>query len=144
VDEPIPSRWPAARFGPDRRLTAACAAGALVALVIGFTVLDAAGRILFVLLAALLVGYAITDVLFAPRLVADADGLRVLTPFARAHIGWADVDRVHADSRQRYGLRSVTLEIDAGEELIVLSRRALGEDPELVAEIVNSFVPSAG
>ena len=134
----------AASFGPDRRLTAACGAGALVALIVAFAVLDTAGRLLFVLVALLLAGYAATDLLFAPRLVADADGLKVRTPFGHADLAWPQIDRIHADSRQRYGLRSVTLEIDAGDELIVLSRRALGQDPELVSEIVRSFIPRSG
>lgn len=112
-----------------------------MALVIGFAVLDTAGRLLFVLVAILLSAYAATDLVFAPRLIADTDGLKVRTPFERADLQWPQIDGVRADARQRYGLRSVTLEIDAGEELIVLSRRALGQDPELVSEIVRSFIP---
>ena len=42
---------------------------------------------------------------------------------------------MHADIRARLGLRSTTLEIDAGATLVVLSRRALGADPEAAAQV---------
>jgi hypothetical protein len=35
----------------------------------------------------------------------------------------------------------VTLEIDAGEQLIVLSRRALGAAPDAAAALIRSFDP---
>ena len=41
----------------------------------------------------------------------------------RARVPWAQVADVHAASRTRFGLRSTTLEIDAGAVLAVLSRR---------------------
>ena len=137
-----PARTPRASFGPDRRLTAACAGGALVGLVLVFSVGDAPGRLLFALATALLAGYVVTDLVFAPRLVADRAGLKIRTPFTRADLGWGQVERIQADLRQRHGLRSVTLEIEAGDDLIVLSRRGLGEDPELVAQILSSFAPN--
>jgi len=144
VDEPLPDRRPSASFGPDRRLTAACGGGSLVALIVAFAVLDTAGRLLFVLVALLLIAYAVSDLVFTPRLVADSSGVTVRTPFGRSDLAWHQIDRIHADARQRYGLRSVTLEIDAGDELVVLSRRALGNDPEYVSDVVNSFAPQGG
>ena len=45
------------------------------------------------------------------------------------------------DTRSRYGLRSSTLEVDAGETLVVFSRRALGADPTTVQDIVRAFDP---
>jgi hypothetical protein len=141
VDTDSPNRYPHASFAPDRRLTAVCGGGVLIFVVLALTNSDSAGRLLFGLAAALFALYVVTDLVFAPRLFVDAGGLTVRTPFLRAALPWAEVERVVADSRQRYGLRSVTLEIDAGEHLIVLSRRALGEDPELVAERVAAFTP---
>lgn len=129
-----------ATFGPDRRGTLACAGGVVVALGLAAAT-DAAGRILFGLAAVVLLAYVVTDLIYSPRLVADASGLRVHSPFTSVQLTWADVDRVQADSRLRLGLRSVTLEVDAGETLVVLSRRALGQDPELVAEVIGRFVP---
>lgn len=140
MENPPPERRPRAAFGPDRRLTLACGAAAVLAIGLALWS-DAAGRLLFSLAAALLAAYVISDLVYAPRLVADTDGLQVRTPFTSARLSWAEVDRVHADARQRHGLRIVTLEVDAGDTLVVLSRRALGQDPELVAEVVTSFMP---
>ena len=138
-DQPV-NRRIRASFGPDRRLT--LATGAAAALAIGLAAWsDSAGRLLFAIAAALLAGYVCTDLVFSPRLVVDANGLRIRSPFTRADYTWSQVARVHADSRQRYGLRSVTLEIDADDDLVVLSRRALGADPEFVAELIAVFVP---
>ena len=141
MDEPILDRRPSASFGPDRRLTGACGAGALLGIVLTLSISDAPGRLLLGLATALLAAYVATDLLYSPRLVVDADGVRVHSPFTRAQWTWPELERVQADGRLRYGLRTVTLEIDAGEQLVVLSRRALGESPELVAEIVASFAP---
>jgi hypothetical protein len=48
---------------------------------------------------------------------------------------------VRADTRQRLGLRSVTLEIDAGDELHVFSKRALGAEPDAVAGLIRAMDP---
>jgi hypothetical protein len=93
------------------------------------------------LAAAVLFGYAVSDLLFAPRLSAGPAGLVVRSPWVWVRLPWESVDAVRADARVRHGLRSVTLEIDAGERLIVLSRRALGADPETVAVRVRALDP---
>jgi Bacterial PH domain len=134
-------RKPSMRFGPDRRITAAAAIGAVLALGLAVAADDAPGHLLFGLASLVLAGYAISDLYFAPRLAVDGAGLRVRSPLARAELPWAQLDEVRADARSHYGLRSVTLEIDAGETLIVLSRRALGAPPEVVAETVRAFDP---
>lgn len=135
----VPRRAPVCRFGPDRRLTALTAVGALIAALSTLLASDAAGRILLGGAALVLLGYTVTDLAFWPRLVLCADGLRVCSPLARATLAWPQVDAIRADTRQRYGLRLVTLEIDAGDQLIVLSRRALGADPETVAGAAAAF-----
>lgn len=137
----VDERRPRCRFGPDRRLTAATAALGAVALVVALLTADTAGRLLFFGAALLLALYAALDLAFWPRLSADVDGLLIRSPSARAHLPWADVEAVSADVRQRLGLRSTTLEIDAGEQLIVFSRRALGADPAEVAATVLAFDP---
>jgi hypothetical protein len=48
---------------------------------------------------------------------------------------------VRADIAARHGLRTVTLEIDAGVALLVLSRRQLGADPETVAKLLHALDP---
>ena len=127
------------RFGPDLRLTALSFVLGLGALALALATDDAGGRILWSIAALVLVGYGIGDVAFWPRLVADSSGLQVRSPFARADLPWSAVERVHADVRSRYGLRSTTLEIDAGQMLVVLSRRALGADPAVVQDLVNGM-----
>ncbi len=141
-DELTPdARRPSMRFGPDRRLTGLAALTALGAAALALNADDSPGRVLFGLAAALLTGYALSDLLFTPRLAVDSTGLRVRSPLARAQLSWAQLDEVRADSHTRYGLRSVALEIDAGQTLIVLSRRALGAQPEAVAAAIQAFDP---
>jgi hypothetical protein len=129
------------QFGPDRRLTAAYAGTALIALAATALTTDAAGRILFGLATIVLVGYAVTDVVYSPRLVAAPDGLHIRTPTLRGHFPWNQVHEVRADSRQRAGLRLVTLEIDVAESLAVFSRRALGTDPETAEREIRLVRP---
>ena len=141
VPDHFAGRRPQCRFGPDRRLTLATAVFAVVAAIAAALTGDPEGRLLFVGAALVLGGYALVDVVFWPRLSADAEGLVVRTPFARTALTWPDIDSVTADVRDRLGLRSTTLEIDAGEHLIVFSRRALGADPAQVADMIRAFDP---
>ncbi|MGH8861948.1 MAG: PH domain-containing protein [Jatrophihabitantaceae bacterium] len=135
---------PAARvqFGPDRRLTAAGAGAAAVALVLCLTTGDGPGRVLWALAALVLAGYVVGDLVWWPRLAADATGLRIRTPFTRCDLPWSEVANVRADVRSRYGLRSTSLEVDAEATLVVFSRRSLGEDPESVADAVRMLRPA--
>lgn len=134
-------RAPSFRFGPDRRLTAATGVLALIAASAVVLSGDPAGRVLFGGAALVLLGYTVTDLIWWPRLAVSAQGLVIRSPAERVHLDWTDVQAVHADARQRLGLRSVTLEIDAGEHLVVFSRRALGADPATAAEMIRAFDP---
>jgi hypothetical protein len=129
------------RFGPDRRLTALTAAAGVGAAIGALATSDRAGRILLVIAAVLLASYAITDLAFWPRLVASPEGIVIRAPGGRARLAWADVERIEAMARTRLGLRSVTLEVDAGSSLHVLSRRALGTDPETAADLIAALDP---
>lgn len=140
MDEPLVTP-PIARFAPDRRYTAAAALGALVAVVLGVVGGDPAGRLLAAVAALVLVAYVIADVAFSPRLVVSGEGVVIRSPLTRATLTWGEVDDVRAESRSRLGLRSTTLEIDAGPVLAVLSRRALGADPAEVADLIRAFRP---
>ena len=128
---------PVYRFGPDRRLTAAYVAGTLIAVATAFLTRDAPGRLLFTVAALILAAYAVTDVVFWPRVQAGRAGLVVHTPTLRGSFGWDQVQDVRADSRQRLGLKLVTLEIDVADNLVVLSRRSLGTDPERAAALIK-------
>jgi hypothetical protein len=128
-------------FGPDRRLTALAGGLCVLAAITAWRAPSSPGQLLLSLAAAVLFGYAASDLVFAPRLAAGPDGLVVRSPWAWVRLPWERVDAVRADVHHRHGLRSVALEIDAGEQLIVLSRRALGADPEAVATLVRSLDP---
>jgi hypothetical protein len=132
---------PMVRFGPDRRLTAVAGVGALIGLALCVTAGDAPGRLLFGLATLVLLGYVAGDLIWWPRLAADRTGVHIRTPFIRADLAWDAVDDVHADVRNRYGLRSATLEVDAGEVLVVFSRRSLGTDPEAAAGLIAAMRP---
>ncbi len=132
---------PTLRFGPDRRLTALAGLGVLIAVVLCVSTNDAPGRLLFAVAALVLAGYGAGDLIWSPRLAADQTGLRIRTPFTRVDLDWGDVEDVRADIRTRYGLRSTTLEVDAGEVFVVFSRRSLGVDPETAAGLMSTMRP---
>ena len=134
-------RQPTAVFRPDRRYTVLSGAGAAVALVLVLVLNDRPGQVLAGVALAVLLIYLISDLLFSPRLIATSAGLAVRSPMLRAALAWPEVEDVRADSRVRYGLRSTTLEIDAGAVLAVFSRRALGVDPEEAAALVRACRP---
>lgn len=132
---------PEARFVPDRRYTAFAAGGAAGAVLLALFTADSGGRLLAGIAAVVLLSYVVGDLVFSPRLAVSRAGIVVHSPFTRARLDWADVADVRAESRLRLGLRSTTLEIDAGPVFAVLSRRALGADPVVVADIVTAFRP---
>lgn len=136
------SHAPVAAFVPDRRYTGLAAAGAIAALLALVLTSDRAGQLLAGLAVLVLAAYVVTDLVFSPRLVASGAGLVVNSPLTRASLAWADIEAVRADTRTRRGLRNTVLEIDAGAALVVLSRRALGADPQEVAALVLAFRPA--
>jgi hypothetical protein len=131
-----------AAFRPDRRYTLAAGAGLALVAVLFVLSADAPGRVLLGAAAIVLAGYAGSDLIFSPRLVATAEGVVVRSPLLRARLPWSDIEDVRAETRIRRGLRSTTLEIDAGAVLAVFSQRALGADPRQVAAIVRAFRPA--
>lgn len=132
---------PVARFRPYPWLTALAAAATLVAVGLAWEAHDAPSRLMFAVAAVVVAAYAIGDVVFSPRLTADRTGIRVRSPMTRADLRWDEIEAVRADTRDRLGLRSTTLEIDTGETVIVFSKRSLGADPEFVARKVRAFAP---
>ena len=128
------ARAPVCRFGPDRRLAALGAALAAIAVATVVVSHDPAGRLLAGLAVVVLGAYVITDLLFWPRLVASAEGLRIHTPTTRTHLPWSQIDAIRVDERTH-------LEIDAGPLLVVFSRRSLGDDPRTVLGLLQAFDP---
>jgi hypothetical protein len=113
--------------------TASAAAGAVVAVLLAL-VADPAGRVLALVAAVGLAALTAADLLLRPRLTAEPAGIRLRTLAVRRRLPWSAVERVDVDERTRYGLTARTLELEAGGALVVLGRRALGEDPRDVAD----------
>lgn len=138
---PPPPTGTVLRFGPDRRLTAAVGAAAVILAVIAALTSDPAGRLLLALAALLLAAYTVSDLIFSPRITATRETVVLKAPFARATLAWADIDAIGADVRSRYGVRTSALEIDAGAVLALFSRRALGTDPAAAAGLLRALDP---
>lgn len=140
---PAAERRPSAQFGPDRRLALAVLVGTLVFAGLAASTPDAGGRLLYALGALVSAAIGLADLIVNPRLVVDADGLRLRTGLGLSWttLRWADVQSLSIDRRQRRGLTSVTLEIDDGITLAVLGRHALGRDPGDAADIIGAFAP---
>lgn len=132
---------PVLTFSPDRRYTVFAVGGAVLAVAGALLADDRAGRLLFVLAAAALLCYVVTDLVFSPRLVVTAGGVAINSPFVRTRLAWDDIEAIRADTRVRRGIRSTTLEIDAGPVLAVLTRRSLNADPADAASRAEALRP---
>jgi hypothetical protein len=68
------------------------------------------------------------------RIAADAAGITVVAGYAgRRELPWRRIERIRVDNRPRFGLRTETLEIDAGETLHLFGAYELGAPPAEVA-----------
>jgi hypothetical protein len=118
-----------------------------VGLALSVVVLDAAGRVLVGLGAALVLVLAARDLLARPRLAAGPDGVDVRTLTGGRHLPWRGL-RVDVRETRRFGVRGRTLELDTagGPDdpgvLVVLGRRDLGADPEEVARALRALDPT--
>jgi hypothetical protein len=126
--EPGPASW-----SPRPVETATAILGGLVVLLLAMLA-DPAGRLLLGVAALGLLVLGLADLLLRPRLAADRAGVQVRTLASRHRLPWSAIERVDVDEHTRYGLTSRTLELEAGELLVVLSKRALGADPRDVAD----------
>jgi hypothetical protein len=127
------------RFDPDPRFTTIAAVALAAAVGGGLLVGDAPGRVLLGTAAVVLGAYVFADLLFRPRLVVSPAGVVINSPLTRVRLAWPQIEAVRTDVRLRLGLRSTTLEIDAGETLAVFSRRTLGRDPAEAAEVIRRY-----
>ena len=101
---------------------------------------DNAGRLL-VGLATLLVSYlAAFGTIARPRLSADANGLAVRGFANTTHLQWHEV-KVKLQTTPRLGRQQQTLELDADDRLVVLTKLDLGADPEEVAGVLHALRP---
>jgi hypothetical protein len=88
--------------------------------------------------AAALVISAVRDVVAPVRIAADHDGVTVVVGFnGRRRLPWSQVERVRVDARQRLGVTSELVEIDAGDNLYLYSERELGTPVHEVVEALT-------
>jgi hypothetical protein len=100
--------------------------------------LDPAGRLLVVAGAAVLVALAGRGAALRPSLRADEAGLVVVSGLRRVRVPWPDLGPVRAAAQNRRGLVHLrTLELDVGDEVLVVGRLALGAEPVAVAREIE-------
>jgi hypothetical protein len=130
-----PQHW---RIKPVLPVTKALGAVAVVVLVLAFGRDDPVQWFLAAVVAIALAGWALRDLIAPVRLAADPDGVTVVVGYAgRRRLAWSQIERVRIDRRDRLGLRSQLLELDAGDSLYLFSVHDLGADPE---EVLGSLL----
>ena len=133
------------QWSPRGGETAALAAVAL-GLALALVLLDTPGRVLVGTGVVLLLLVVAHDLLARPRLSAGPDGVDVRTWTGCRHLPWPLL-RVRVRVTTRLGISGRTLELDtaAGPDdegvLVVLGRRDLGADPEVVARALRALDP---
>ena len=104
---------------------------AIVVLAVAFAGNDPIRWAIALIVALGLAVWALRDLLAPVRLAADASGVTIIAGFARRrHLPWSAVERVRVDRRIHRGLRSETLELDAGDAIYLFSANDLGALPE--------------
>lgn len=125
------------RIKPVLPVTKGLAAIAIVVLVTAFGRDDRVQWVLAGTVALGLFAWALRDVIAPIRLAADAEGLTVVAGYARRRwLPWAEIERVRLDRRERLGLTTELLEVDADDALYLYSMHDLGADPrDVLAEL---------
>jgi Bacterial PH domain len=139
-----PQPW---RIKPVLPATKALGAVAVVVLVLAFGRDDPVQWFLAIVVAVGLAGWALRDLIAPVRLAADPDGVTVVVGYAgRRRLAWSHIERVRIDRRERLGLRTRLLELDAGDSLYLFSEHDLGADPEEVLGTLLALrsTPSSG
>lgn len=133
------------QWSPRRSETAAAAAAALA---LGFALffLDTPGRVLVGTATVVLLLVVAHDLRARPRLSAAPDGVVVRTWTGSRHLPWPGL-RIRVRVSRRLGISGRTLELDTDPGphddgvLVVLGRRDLGVDPEVVARALRALEP---
>ncbi|MEV0728504.1 PH domain-containing protein [Polymorphospora sp. NPDC050346] len=135
-DVGVVTSWRVARSMPLLKLVSAAA---LLLIGYGLAGGDPVTLGLAVLVAVVLLGWAVRDLVVPVRLAVDEDGVTVVTGYARRrHLPWGRIERITVDTRPRLGLRTETLEIDAGDSLHLLGAYDLGAAPADVAATLQA------
>ena len=133
------------RVKPVLPVTKLLGAVAVLVLVAAFGRRDPVQWFLAIVVAVGLTGWALRDLIRPVRLTADAEGLTVIAGLLRRRrLAWAEVERVRVDRRERLGLRSELLEVDAGDSLYLFSVHELGAEPaEVAAALAQLRAPAS-
>lgn len=122
--------------GAGRRQAVALLVGAVALVLLGWSA-DAGGRVLAWPAAALLAAAALRDLVLGPALRADGRQVAVVTGWRTTTVPWSGVDRLRVVTDRRAPL----LEIDAGADLLLLSRWRLGRPPAVVLDELRAVAP---
>ncbi|MFL6138930.1 MAG: PH domain-containing protein [Frankiaceae bacterium] len=106
-------------------VVALAVAGAALALLAAGS--DPVGAVLAGAAALGALGLAAFDALARPTLAVDRAGLTVHDGWRPRRYAWAEIDRIEVRTTRRL-LVLHALEIDAGDDLVLLTRRRLGTD----------------
>jgi hypothetical protein len=111
---------------------------ALAALLLaGVPLADPVGRVLLLPAAVLLVVLGSRDLVLAPVLTADHQGLTVVDGFRRRTATWGHLRHARVVTDRRAPL----LELDLDDVVVVLSRRRLGQPPALALQQLEALRP---
>ena len=128
------------RIKPVLPVTKGLGAVAVLVLVFAFGREDPVQWVLAGAVAIALATWALRDVVAPVRLAADPEGVTVVAGFAgRRRLSWAQIERVRLDRRERLGLTSEMLEIDADDALYLFSMHDLGADPHDVLPVLEEL-----
>lgn len=122
--------------GPPRAQPYALLAAAVAVAALG-AASDAPGRLLGGACAVVLAALAVRDLVLAPVLEADREGLWVVAGLRRRHLLWSEVTRVRLVRERRTPL----LELDTLETVVLLSRWRLGRPAADVVEELLALKP---
>lgn len=128
-----PSEW-----GPKTPAIVACAVvGVAFALAAVFLVTDAPGRFLGAVAAVGLLAFALSSWRARPKLRIGDGELVLRGTFGTTSLLRNEVDHVKISEIGRLGRRVYLLEIESGDQLIVLNRWDLGGDPRAVQQALR-------
>ena len=121
-------------------VTKGLGAAAVLVLVFAFGREDPVQWVMASAVAIGLAGWALRDLVAPVRLAADRDGLTVVDGFARRRrLAWDDIAAVRLDRRERLGISTELLEVDADDALYLYSMHDLGADPREVHEVLEKI-----
>lgn len=138
---PTPARTPGVVvFRVPTQVVAAKIALAVLLVVLAVLGQDAVTQVIGLAAAAGVAAYALRDLLAPERVRADQEAVTVVSGYAsRRRLSWSEIERVRVDSRPRFGVHSVLLELDAGDAIYLFSRSDLGADPHDAMEMLDEL-----